>query len=142
MGPFTWAPGQVQEFTMVVIFARSDSTGALASLRKLMAQDDSVQAWFNRSMPTLPNQLKPSVSAVKQPLVKLVPNPNDGSFTVMTEAAGIKHIRIINVKGQVLHKMASESTQTRFSGLALPAGLYLLEVQDKSGRQSLRFEVN
>lgn len=141
MGPFTWVPGQVQEFTMVVLFAQADSAGAMPSVRKLMAEDDSVQAWFNRGMPTLPNQLRPLASSGKQQLVKLVPNPNDGSFTVMTEAAGIRHYRIIDVKGQVLHKMVSESTQTRFSGLALPTGLYLLEVQDKSGRQSLRFEV-
>ncbi len=141
MGSFTWAPGQVQEFTMAVVWARSDSVGAMPSLRKLLVEDDSVQNWFDRGMPRIPCVAVQNKKLTDILPLRIIPNPNEGIFMLTSNQPGLKRLRILDVNGKAMFAKESLLDNIKLENMNLKTGLYLMEVQSDNHRQTVRFQV-
>ena len=66
----------------------------------------------------------------------VVPNPTTGIFTVTGEK--LRQIEIFDVLGQRITSLTANNDQTTIDLSGQPAGVYLVNVTDKEGRQCIR----
>lgn len=75
--------------------------------------------------------------------LSIYPNPNKGSFTLNTSVniSPDAMVQVLNTYGQLVHKQNLESNTQQINTGRLPAGIYLLRVQNGAQTQSARFVV-
>jgi hypothetical protein len=126
----------------------------LAQKVNLMLTDSSIirfQHSSNRSSNGLyigDIQVKSLTSVAVQDIIELnkfqiIPNPNNGYFTVLGETTESKTLiyKVINLYGQVLFETTPQIFDGTFQqtfNLALPKGLYFLQILDNKGQSEIQ----
>ena len=74
-----------------------------------------------------------SLEALLSRQVRLYPNPSPGRWTVAAPAP-ILHVRVYDLMGRLLQAQPGQAPIMEMEAAALPAGIYLIEVETTAGR--------
>ncbi|MCK9400993.1 MAG: Ig-like domain-containing protein [Bacteroidales bacterium] len=142
MGPFTFAPGQVQEIELAYC-AANGWDGPVSSLVQLMKNIDSLRSRVNNGEIIVPNaSLGVNEKKVPPGLLKVFPNPASTDITIQVPGiipSGTEYI-ICNVLGDVAASGGTTSSQqftVNISGLK--PGFYLVRIKSNKGAFSSKF---
>lgn len=102
--------------------------------------------YFDSNAPIVTNTVlntiaEPLAVVNETPAVKLqvFPNPTDGTVNVVAENAGTDAmVRILNATGQLISTTPLTGASMQLNLTALPAGLYVVELQTKAGSTHTR----
>ncbi|MFN4124178.1 MAG: T9SS type A sorting domain-containing protein, partial [Flavobacteriales bacterium] len=87
------------------------------------------------------------VSSISEPLnvksVKVFPNPSNGWVQLQVPAPGPYQLSVYNTTGQRLHTqtLSAHKAHIDFNALALPSGIYLLQVQNSKTGEVMHSKV-
>jgi hypothetical protein len=142
MGPFTFAPGQVQEIDLAYC-AANGWNGPVSSIIQLMENLDSLRSRVNNGEIIVPNaSLGIHEKKVPSGLLKVFPNPASTNITIQlpgTIPAGTEY-RIYNVLGDVAASgriVSSQQFAVNISGLRM--GFYIVKIRSKDSQLSGKF---
>jgi hypothetical protein len=145
LGPFTFAPGDVQEIELAFVVGRGEN-GPMSSVEQMQRQIDSLIAGVRSGEVIVPNQYL----AVKEhkdgkPQMMLYPNPTTDRIHIKWDgkAQAGDIYRIYNMQGQLVRegKLRTDIVNTLHTADLFP-GLYLLVVHGKKEIFSGRFIKN
>jgi len=137
-GPFTFNPGQVQEFDLAYTFARDyTNTNPSGSVGKLGDYNDSIRKSYTTNILPDGNSFNGIVNrrGSSDIMVRIFPNPASSKVNIRFDGNGNEtvSIRIINVNGTVIRteerKPAGQIITLDLAGIS--PGFYLLSVQTK-----------
>lgn len=68
-------------------------------------------------------------------IASVFPNPNDGSFTVEVSSTPIDYynLQLIDLRGRLIEIYRMEEATLRITKIALPTGIYILNLYDSKG---------
>ena len=131
MGPFTFAPGDAQEFIVAIPWAQSPN-GAKAALQEMFNVADKVQQVCDADFAgytSIREKLK------KENLGKIYPTEVNDLVNVQLKTRGAHTLEIINSLGAIVHtEILNKSTQINLSNLK--AGVYLYKLSNSEGVQT------
>jgi hypothetical protein len=143
MGPFTFAPGDVQEVLLAYVQARATEGGAQASLEALKARMDQVRA-FTETIPGMNGggsfcqQIVSSVPERHLRLRSLQLYPNPAADQLWLDEGGSGMVRIIDARGMLVRQERYDGRGPIAIGQLAP-GLYRVVLENGSGIRSAGF---
>jgi uncharacterized repeat protein (TIGR03803 family) len=133
-GLFTWKPTSAGTYSVKVRVTDNGSP--------VLYDEEIITVTVNQSLTTA------SVQEYMQPVAEptkatLYPNPvTDKFFVTVPDTETFVMMRIVDMNGRVQNRITYSATgknRVECSALALPAGLYLVEIYFLSGKQTLKF---
>ena len=135
-GPFRMVPGDEQEFTLAIVWARgTDHLDSVSELRKAMR---SVQRGFpvlSKPDSTLTQRPEPELPATNA-YTRNYPNPFTETTTIHYELADPAPVRLVvyDVLGREVATLVDEAQEAgfydvTFDGRSLPVGVYVYRLQ-------------
>jgi hypothetical protein len=142
MGPFTFAPGQVQEIELAYC-AANGWNGPVSSIVQLMKNIDSLRSKVNNGEIIVPNStLGVTEKKVHSGSFKVFPNPANSYITIQAPgifSAGAEYL-IYNVLGDIAASGRIASDQQFTVNIScLQPGFYILKVRSREGQLSGKF---
>ena len=144
-GPFTFKPGDVEDFDIAYVFAR-DYTGD-SSVTKLGQMIDTIRkSWITNKLPNGESfsesvQNLPSTSSA----IRMYPNPanNSVTFDFGRSINDIINISLLSVKGDVLLSRAVNLNSNKFilDISNIPAGLYIVQISSSRESQTKKLVI-
>ena len=81
------------------------------------------------------------VDSHRDNMLNVFPNPASSKFTVTSDQI-IKHIRLINISGQVVKDIPVNSLQTEIYVDNLHTGIYFVQIQTNDGVKTMRMQIS
>lgn len=133
VAPITLTPGKVHEIDVAYVFARSDS-GNLKSVDKLYSDIQTVQAFYNDSIPTSCTAFILSEKEIEFTTndVAVFPNPANNSITIENKTTQELNAEIIAVDGKVVISQFEVNANNRIDISKLKSGIYLIRVTNSN----------
>jgi len=79
-----------------------------------------------------------SVNDVEEAGLNAFPNPSTDSWTISSELAPIKLVRVFNLLGQVVHTATPNTSLTQIDASGLNTGIYMTEVTTNRGKTTIK----
>ena len=140
MGPITLKPGDINYFTVALVWSRAGSGSNTASLDLNLKAVDEVQSLFNNCFDKLTAISGP---ASKKDL-KVFPNPfiHSTLFSFSNESRALVELKIFNSEGAVVKHVSTRDQEINLAGLEFKSGIYfyqlILPQQSYSGKLLLQ----
>ncbi len=147
-GPLNVQPNQSINLDMALIYARGNYNDNLGSVCELLSDATILKNWWiNSNVQTCFNITVATPESQQQnaPGIKVVPNPNAGSFWLELEAPSKEDlaVSIVNLQGQTVLKTEILRGQARYfvSEADLSKGIYMLQLKGKSSQTTVKVVV-
>jgi hypothetical protein len=136
IGPFRMEPGEEQEFTLAIVWARgTDHVDSVSELRKAMRTVQRGFPFINTPDSTL-SQLPEVELPVTNAFARNYPNPFTETTTIHYELADPAPVRLVvyDVLGREVATLVDDAQEpgfydVTFDGRALPVGVYVYRLQ-------------
>ena len=132
MGPFTFAPGEIKEFTVAIPWAQS-TDGAKAALQKMFDVADKVQQVCNANFDGY-TSIKEKI--LQQNLGKVYPTLVDDVLNIELKQKGNYQIEILNTLGAVMYSETINNNTSQILLSNLGSGIYLYRISNSEGVQT------
>ncbi len=129
--PITLSPGQVVELDIAYVFSRNDS-GNISSVDKLYRDNQTVQAFYNDSIPNGCQAFVLSVPEETKIKANIYPNPTTNIFTIETNGPNTR-AEVVSVDGRLIASGLQLNQTTKIDASAWENGLYLVKVYTEEG---------
>ena len=133
--PITLTPGQVHEVDIAFVFSRSDS-GNLKSVDKLYQDIQSVQSFYNDSIPATCQAFVLSIPKENLISAKIYPNPTSNYFIIETNVDILK-ADITSIDGKLIESEISLEKSSKIDVSNWQKGMYLIRIYNDQGNNKV-----
>lgn len=137
MGPFTFKPGDIQEISLVYIFARDESTANDSQL--LLNYADEIKSMYDSDETPCDNGVFSGIARENEShhQLSIYPNPTSDKLYIATSVE-IKNYQLCDAFGRVVSEgLITESRNINVSTIS--TGVYFLKLETNSEVQVLKF---